>query len=212
MSVLSCLCLFSNTDGLWLEVVCNCLCSVCNNYHGAWTNNKQTIDRISHNCLSRHTVWSEHTFLWPQLMVFMTGTGRMIRVDGFCCAADWEPPPQLGWIGPSDFSLRNTRWSCDHAARHAAAAASTNSICMRATRNTEGWSDCRPLRITSMLLFSPLCGVSLRNKRLEKVKLFTSICVLEILTVGPQRARKKHEDCGGIHLMLPIVWQSAPLI
>lgn len=71
----------------------------------------------------------------------------------------------------SEFSVCNTRWSCDHAAGswhavwHAAVAAFTNSICMRNTRNTAGWSDCRPLCITTLLLvfdslffFPPLCA------------------------------------------------------
>lgn len=57
-----------------------------------------------------------------------------------------------------------------------------------------------------------------RKKRKQHLKLLISVlCVLETLTLGPQRTLRvlcpvaeshysmKQKDCGGIHLMLPIV-------
>lgn len=147
----------------------------------------------------------------------------------------------------SDFSVCNTRWSCDHAAGishavlHAAVAAFTNSICMLNTRNTAGWSDCQPpmhndFAACIWLFFSlqhiteeQTCGQSEgreKRKHLELLILCVKcVCVCFFFGLqGNQKARGvlcpvaesycslKQRDCGGIHLMLLIVWQSTPLI
>lgn len=66
----------------------------------------------------------------------------------------WQNVPGI----MSEFSECNTRWSCNHTAGsshtdwHGAVATFTTSIYMLNTRNTAGWSYCRPLCVMTLRL------------------------------------------------------------
>lgn len=130
----------------------------------------------------------------------MTGTWWTIRDDCFFlffyCKANWEPLTQLAGI-----SLSSGCETLDGAATmlHDTPRRPTNSICMKY----------RGLIRPSAPVHNLLHGVSWRNKRLEKVKLFISICVLEISCLrppeGPSQGAESHYSQKHEDLMLSIV-------